>query len=157
MNFDRYPWLKDMNSPTAQKSIAEARQYGLRHWPDRHNFNGFLATPQHRCTTGTVIIFHGNAGAAQQRAFYRDALAPLGLRVILAEYPGYSGRSGRPVPVTPLMTHQPVTPTQLLGPGNAAPGSASNAAGSPVTHAPAPPSPTVPAPTSPVSAADDRR
>jgi pimeloyl-ACP methyl ester carboxylesterase len=43
-----------------------------------------------------VIVFHGNAGAAWQRSYYVDALQPLGYRVILAEYPGYGGRAGRP-------------------------------------------------------------
>jgi len=43
---------------------------------------------------GTVIVFHGNAGTAADRAFYVQALAPLGYRVILAEYPGYGARGG---------------------------------------------------------------
>jgi alpha-beta hydrolase superfamily lysophospholipase len=45
---------------------------------------------------GTVIVFHGNAGAAFHRTYYVEALEPLGLRVILAEYPGYGGRAGAP-------------------------------------------------------------
>lgn len=43
-----------------------------------------------------MIVFHGNAGAAIDRSYYVDALTPLGYRVVLAEYPGYGGRSGQP-------------------------------------------------------------
>ena len=43
-----------------------------------------------------MIVFHGNAGHAGHRRFYADALKRLGLRVILAEYPGYGPRSGNP-------------------------------------------------------------
>ena len=45
---------------------------------------------------GTAIVFHGNAGHAGHRAYYARALTPLGLRVILAEYPGYGPRAGQP-------------------------------------------------------------
>jgi pimeloyl-ACP methyl ester carboxylesterase len=43
---------------------------------------------------GTAIVFHGNAGHAGDRAFYAQALVPLGFRVVLAEYPGYGPRTG---------------------------------------------------------------
>ncbi len=43
---------------------------------------------------GTVIVFHGNGGAAADRGFYLDALGARGYRVILAEYPRYGGRKG---------------------------------------------------------------
>ena len=42
----------------------------------------------------TAIVFHGNAGHAGHREFYATALTRLGLRVILAEYPGYGPRVG---------------------------------------------------------------
>ena len=42
-----------------------------------------------------MIVFHGNAGTAKYRSHYVPALESLGYRVILAEYPGYGGRSGR--------------------------------------------------------------
>jgi uncharacterized protein len=45
---------------------------------------------------GTVLIFHGNAGAALHRTYYIDALQRLGYRVIIAEYPGYGVCSGAP-------------------------------------------------------------
>ncbi|MEM6327758.1 MAG: alpha/beta hydrolase, partial [Bacteroidota bacterium] len=45
---------------------------------------------------GTVVVFHGNAGSALDRGYYVRALRPRGLRVVLAEYPGYGGRPGSP-------------------------------------------------------------
>lgn len=45
---------------------------------------------------GTVVLFHGNGGTALDRSFYADALAPIGYRTVLAEYPGYGGRPGKP-------------------------------------------------------------
>jgi esterase/lipase len=45
---------------------------------------------------GTVLVFHGNAGAAVHRTYYIDALQRLGYRVIIAEYPGYGVRDGAP-------------------------------------------------------------
>jgi len=44
---------------------------------------------------GTVIVFHGNAGSAFHRLHYIEALERLGLRVVLAEYPGYGAREGQ--------------------------------------------------------------
>lgn len=44
----------------------------------------------------TVVVFHGNGGVALDRAYYADALGMRGLRVVLAEYPGYGGRPGTP-------------------------------------------------------------
>ncbi|MBX2883144.1 MAG: alpha/beta hydrolase [Granulosicoccus sp.] len=71
----------------------------VRAWPDADNYSGYLlanpATGENTSTT-TVIIFHGNAGSAIDRLYYRDALAFTGARVLLAEYPGYGRRSGHP-------------------------------------------------------------
>ena len=66
---------------------------GLRAWPSPQEFRGLLAEPA-GAVRGTAIVFHGNAGHAGHRAFYAHALMPLGLRVILAEYPGYGPRAG---------------------------------------------------------------
>jgi hypothetical protein len=58
----------------------------LRAWPSAQDFRGLVAEPQGEARA-TAIVFHGNAGHAGHRAYYALALAPLGLRVILAEYP----------------------------------------------------------------------
>ena len=77
------------------QGAATAGVAGLQPWPDAQDFRGWLA-PTAAPARGSVIVFHGNAGHAGQRGFYAAALAPLGLRVILAEYPGYGPREGKP-------------------------------------------------------------
>jgi uncharacterized protein len=68
---------------------------GLRAWPSSQDFRGLVAEPA-GAVRGTAIVVHGNAGHVGHRAFYAHALTPLGLRVILAEYPGYGPRGGMP-------------------------------------------------------------
>ncbi|TMI06914.1 MAG: alpha/beta hydrolase [Betaproteobacteria bacterium] len=74
-------------------SLGDLISGGLRAWPAPQDFRGLVAEPS-GTVRGTVIVFHGNAGHAGHRAFYAKALTPLGLRVILAEYPGYGPRDG---------------------------------------------------------------
>ncbi len=82
--------------PDREKPSAEfVRSAGLRFWPDEGNsFKGYLATEISNESRGTVLVFHGNAGSAWHRDYFAHALVPLGYRVVLAEYPGYGGRSG---------------------------------------------------------------
>jgi alpha-beta hydrolase superfamily lysophospholipase len=77
-------------------SEANANNEGLRHWPSYDNFRGFKNRDDLIDADGTVIVFHGNAGTAYHRSFYTNALSSQNVRVILAEYPGYGGRDGRP-------------------------------------------------------------
>ena len=79
-----------------QWSDEQALGKGLHYWPSVGNYRGFIAYQELTPTKGTVIVFHGNAGAAHHRDFYVKALSSHGLRVILAEYPGYGGRGGQP-------------------------------------------------------------
>ena len=74
-------------------SVGEMLGSGLRAWPGEGDFRGLVADPAEPARA-TAIVFHGNAGHAGQRRFYADALLPLGVRVILAEYPGYGPRDG---------------------------------------------------------------
>ena len=74
-------------------SVGEMTAGGLAPWPSANDFRGLLAEPA-TPARATAIVFHGNAGHAGHRQFYSDALAPLGLRVILAEYPAYGPRTG---------------------------------------------------------------
>ena len=62
-------------------------------WPASDDFRGLVATPAGRAI-GTAIVFHGNAGHAGHRAYYAAVLTEMGLRTILAEYPGYGPRPG---------------------------------------------------------------
>ena len=77
----------------ASATVAGVAGAGLQAWPSVQDFRGLVAEPA-GAVRGTAIVFHGNAGHVGDRAFYARALAPLGLRVILAEYPGYGPRAG---------------------------------------------------------------
>ena len=79
----------------AHTTVERVATGGLRAWPSAQDFRGLVAEPA-GVVRGTAIVFHGNAGHAGHRAYYAQALAPLGWRVILAEYPGYGPRGGTP-------------------------------------------------------------
>lgn len=81
---------------TTGLSPEQARARGLSHWPAVDQFLGYMGEPVPGEPLATVIVFHGNGGAAHHRGFYRAALGRQRLRVILAEYPGYGGRPGSP-------------------------------------------------------------
>ncbi|MFC0401053.1 alpha/beta hydrolase [Paraburkholderia rhizosphaerae] len=74
-------------------AIQDVVSGGLRAWPTPDAFRGLGAEPP-VAARGTAIVFHGNAGHAGHRRAYAAALNRLGLRVILAEYPGYGPRDG---------------------------------------------------------------
>ena len=77
----------------AQTTIARVAEGALKAWPSAQDFRGLVAEPQGP-VRGTVVVFHGNAGHVGHRGYYVKPLAALGLRVILAEYPGYGPRPG---------------------------------------------------------------
>lgn len=77
----------------ARTTVERVANDTLRAWPSSQDFRGLVAEPAGE-VRGTAIVFHGNAGHVGHRAFYANALTPLGLRVILAEYPGYGPRGG---------------------------------------------------------------
>ncbi len=68
----------------------------LQPWPSASELHGIMSRTPVTDAKGTVLVFHGNAGAALHRSYYIDALQYLGYRVIIAEYPGYGVRSGKP-------------------------------------------------------------
>lgn len=72
--------------------LADAGTSDLRAWPAEGDFRGLVREP-HGPAKATLVLFHGNAGHAGHRAHYA-ALARWGIRVILAEYPGYGPRAG---------------------------------------------------------------
>lgn len=59
-------------------------------------FDAVLLEPEAKRITATVIWFHGNSGLNVDRSGFAKALAERGLRMILAEYPGYGAREGEP-------------------------------------------------------------
>lgn len=73
-----------------------ANQANLKLWPSTTDYYGLIAKTAQTTSKGTVIVFHGNAGSATDRTYYREALEKQGYRVILAEYPGYAARNGAP-------------------------------------------------------------
>lgn len=77
-------------------SLVQLDAAGLSRWPGQEAARGYIGVANAMAARGTVLVFHGNAGAAWQRAYYVEALEPLGYRVVLAEYPGYGGRAGTP-------------------------------------------------------------
>lgn len=77
----------------ARATAAQMSTGRLAAWPSAQDFRGLVAEPP-GAVRGTAVVFHGNAGHAGHRAYYADALTGLGLRVILAEYPGYGPRDG---------------------------------------------------------------
>ncbi len=88
----RMLYFPDQRRPAAQALPA----MGLRFWPgDGEAYRGLVDARPSDTFHGTVIAFHGNAGSARDRLYFRSALHPLGYRVILAEYPGYAGRPGK--------------------------------------------------------------
>lgn len=76
-------------------SEESLRANNLNYWPSSlKDYRGLVNTHETKPVNATVIVFHGNAGAAADRVFYMKWLAVLGYRVILAEYPAYGGRKG---------------------------------------------------------------
>ena len=73
---------------------AQATASGLGKWPNEAAYRGYLSNPPN--SELTIVIFHGNAGEAANRQYYLSALSKINARVILAEYPGYGSRSGKP-------------------------------------------------------------
>ncbi|UCE32092.1 MAG: alpha/beta hydrolase [Burkholderiales bacterium] len=73
---------------------ANAERAGMDPWLPDGQYRGLVT--RGAGARGTIVVLQGNAGWAGDRAWYAEALAPLGFRVVLAEYPGYGARPGRP-------------------------------------------------------------
>ena len=86
----RLLYLRSTNSlEVAQQQAADAR---LSLWPNAAKYQALLRVPS-GSAQGTVILFHGNAGTAPDRAFYATQFEQCGFRTLLVEYPGYGARS----------------------------------------------------------------
>ncbi len=84
------------DSATVAQTLAATDSKRARAWPDEPGFRGVLFEPEQPGATGTVLLFHGNAGHAGHRAGYAEEAGRHGWRVILLEYPGYGARPGTP-------------------------------------------------------------
>jgi uncharacterized protein len=75
-----------------QRVEHEAGAVGFRLWPEATSaYRALLAEPPGPAQ-GTCVVWHGNAGSARQRDYLAAPLLQLGLRVVVAEYPGYGAR-----------------------------------------------------------------
>jgi pimeloyl-ACP methyl ester carboxylesterase len=78
-------------------AIAEAAQSGFAPW---RNADGEIIgwkLPPPATSSGSVLIVHGNAGAAWQRDYLAQPVHQTGeLDVFVLEYPGYGARQGTP-------------------------------------------------------------
>src|SRR3954466_16385286 len=84
------------DSAAVSENIAAALHLEAWRAADGH-FMGWKRLSPVQPARGQVLILHGNAGCALDRAAYADGLqgaAPLD--VFILEYPGYDGRPGSP-------------------------------------------------------------
>jgi len=77
---------------TLAEMVSAADRARLKRWPADGEFRGLIREPEEPAQA-TLVLFHGNAGHAGHRLPYAN-LSRLGVRVILAEYPGYGPRQG---------------------------------------------------------------
>ena len=88
--------------PTRQTEAAaleRAADSRLAPWRDAHGeLIGWKRPASH--ASARLLVFHGNAGCASDRAYYADAFAALdggrAWEVCIMEYPGYGSRDGSP-------------------------------------------------------------
>ena len=59
-----------------------------------------VESPADMPVRGTAIVFHGNASLGIDRTYMLPVFAARGLRLVLAEYPGYGSRAGAPTEQT---------------------------------------------------------
>lgn len=79
-----------------EMALAAAGRLGLAPWRDaRGALAGWRAAPATR-PVARLLVLHGNAGSALDRAHYAAAFTGRGVEVILLEYPGYGARPGSP-------------------------------------------------------------
>ncbi|MDD2761605.1 MAG: alpha/beta hydrolase [Methylomonas sp.] len=81
-------------SEAQQARLADAAY--LKAWPSENDPRGLIGKTEIKNARGTILVFHGNAGAAVHRGYFVEGLQNLGYRVVLAEYPGYGARLGAP-------------------------------------------------------------
>ena len=92
---DQFIYYPEKTDP--KQIEGRARERDLLLWPHKvETHRGFMPLSIPPKARGTVLVFHGNAGTALDRIYYVAALGRLGYRVVLAEYPGYGSRPGKP-------------------------------------------------------------
>ncbi len=102
-------------------SERRAQALGLEPWIEEGTLLGWRA-PHRAGARGKLLVLHGNAGSALDRAYFVDALASaapgLPLDVYLLEYPGYGPRPGAPTqPVLLAAARAGIAAARRRGPG----------------------------------------
>ena len=88
-------WLLYYPSSSAP-SVESLRANNVKLWKSSGaDYRGVVAANEVGLGKGTLVVFHGNAGAALDRIYYLYLPGALSYRVILAEYPAYGGRKGK--------------------------------------------------------------
>ena len=89
--------------PTQQdlpRAELQAKQLGLEPWLREGQFIGWKSHYPNGNATGSVLVLHGNAGAAIHRTYFRNLFqSPMldaRFDVYLLEYPGFGPRPGSP-------------------------------------------------------------
>jgi uncharacterized protein len=81
---------------TEAAAVSRAARIGLEPWRAADgSLRGWRASPR-GAPRARMLVFHGNAGSALDRAYYPAALLPRGIAVAILEYPGYGARPGEP-------------------------------------------------------------
>ena len=93
--FIYFPTKQDLH-----QAEREATQRGLEPWLHEGQFIGWQAPYPDGKATGSILVLHGNAGAAIHRTYFRDLFQSPALDarfdVYLLEYPGFGPRPGSP-------------------------------------------------------------
>jgi len=63
-------------------------------WEEDGKYRGKVCEPA-GTAKGTIVVYHGNAGTVDDRAYLAAVLSARGFRVVLPEYPGYGRRDGK--------------------------------------------------------------
>ena len=82
---------------TEAAALERASHSRLEPWRDAHGkLIGWKRPASH--ASARLLVFHGNAGCASDRAYYADAFGAMGTtwEVCILEYPGYGSREGSP-------------------------------------------------------------
>lgn len=111
--------------PDSTSLAARAKAEGLQPWLDAHGMRigWILPAPE---PSASLLIFHGNAGSAIDRADFARFLQLLNpaanLTIYILEYPGYGDRAGSPseesfvsAAVAALQLFPPQSPPIVLG------------------------------------------
>ncbi len=83
--------------PTTESRDEASRRFqalGLEPWPDLGDFRGLVAADETSDPERLIVWLHGNAGTAAGQKSMIATFRPLGARVHLHEFPGYSCREG---------------------------------------------------------------